>query len=267
MPVVVANNHAVHYEDPGGPGAPVLALHGTFGRGTTFAALAEQLLPDYRVIAPDLRGHGLTGGGGDFSRAAFVEDAAAFVTGLGLAPALVIGHSLGGVTAYQLAARRPDLVRAVVVEDVGAVTDAPVVERPVLDVTGWPRTFADRSAVESFFAGSPAPDYFLESAVERDDGRWELLFDPHAMMAVQRGNAGVWWDDWLGSSHPVLLLHAADSFLLPAAHAAEMVARRRGTELVTFQGTGHWIHRRDPDGCATAVRAFLDRVTSRRPAS
>ncbi|NIK54296.1 alpha/beta fold hydrolase [Kribbella shirazensis] len=258
MPVLAVNNRTVHYEDAGGVGTPVLALHGTFGRGTTFAAVADRLRPEYRLIAPDLRGHGLSAGGGEFGRDAFVADAAGFVTALGLEPALVIGHSLGGVTAYQLAARRPELVRALVIEDVGAVTDVPVVAQPVLDVTGWPRTFPDRLAAEDFFAASPAPDYFLESVVERADGQWELLFDPLDMMAVQQENVGIWWDDWLAAPQPILLLTATDSFLIPPEHAAEMVARRPGTELVTFDATGHWIHRQDPEAYAAAVRTFFE---------
>lgn len=165
-----------------------------------------------------------------------------------MAPALVVGHSLGGVTAYQLAARRPELVRALVVEDVCAVPgDA------VLDVTGWPRRFSDRAAAERFFAATPAPEYFLESV--GDDG--ELLFNPGDMMAVQRGNAGDWWDDWLAVTQPTLLLRATNSFLLDAAQAAEMIRRRPATELVTFDGTGHWIHREAPDAYAEAVRGFF----------
>lgn len=50
-----------------------------------------------------------------------MADAAAVLEYVGLGPAVVVGHSLGGVDAYRLAARRPDLVRAVAVEDIGAV--------------------------------------------------------------------------------------------------------------------------------------------------
>ncbi|MDX2970932.1 alpha/beta fold hydrolase [Kribbella solani] len=252
-----------HYEDAGGPGQPVLALHGTFGRGRTFAALANRLRPDYRLIAPDLRGHGATPDrlGGDFSREAFVADAARFIETHDLAPALVIGHSLGGVTAYQLAARHPELVRAVVVEDVGAIPgDA------ILDVTGWPTQFADRTEAAAFFAATPAPEYFLESVDA--DGR--LMFDLDAMMAAQRGNVGGWWADWLAVRQPLLLLRATNSFLLGADHAAEMVRRRPGTRLVTFADTGHWIHREAPDAYAEAVRGFFRSLpgstTSRPPA-
>lgn len=217
------------------------------------------------MLAPDLRGHGLTRARGDFGREAFVEDAAHFVEALNLAPVLLYGHSLGGVTAYQLAARRPELVRAVVVEDVGAVTDESAVPEPVLDVTGWPRRFASQAEAVEFFAATPAPEYFLESVV---DG--ELLFDLATMMRVQEGNRGVWWTDWEAVRCPMLLLRANNSFLLGPELAAEMVRRSPGTELVVFDGTGHWIHRavgtrEGPDGCAAAIRAFFGRTTSRRP--
>lgn len=237
------------YEDAGGPGTPIVALHGTFGRGLTFAAVAERLAPDYRVIAPDLRGHAGTTAT-DFSREAFVADAAEFIETLQLAAALVIGHSLGGVTAYQLAARRPELVRALVVEDVGAVPgDA------ILDVTAWPRRFSSRNEAAAFFAATPAPEYFLESV----GANGELLFDLDDMMAVQRGNVGDWWGDWLAVMQPTLLLRASNSFLLDAGQAVEMV-RRPGAEFVTVDGVGHWIHREAPDAYVQAVRGFFGSV-------
>jgi pimeloyl-ACP methyl ester carboxylesterase len=102
-----------------GDGAPLLALHGHLGSGLVWERLARAL-PGWRVVAPDQRGHGRTGPGPDYSREGYVTDAAGFVEELGLAPAVVLGHSLGGVNAYQLAARRPELVRAVIVEDIPA---------------------------------------------------------------------------------------------------------------------------------------------------
>ena len=99
----------------------MLALHGSFGRGAVFAALAERLQGAARVVALDQRGHGLAEHGGPFSRDEFVADAAAVIDRLGSAPVVVLGHSLGGITAYQPAAQHPDLVRALIIEDIGAV--------------------------------------------------------------------------------------------------------------------------------------------------
>jgi pimeloyl-ACP methyl ester carboxylesterase len=71
-----------------------------------------------------------------------VADAAAVIDRLGTDPVIVLGHSLGGITAYQLAARHPELVRALIIEDIGAVMRQPEVPHPVLDVRGWPRSAA-----------------------------------------------------------------------------------------------------------------------------
>ncbi|GAA5083751.1 pimeloyl-ACP methyl ester carboxylesterase [Thermocatellispora tengchongensis] len=246
------------YLDFGGDGTPILALHGHFGRARMFAPLAAALAPGCRVIALEQRGHGHSDSDGDFSRDAYIADAAAFAHHLGLGPITVLGHSMGGVTAFQLAARHPGLVRALIVEEGGAVNQPPEVAHPVLDVRGWPRratTLAElRRQVEAH--GIPDAGYFLESAVEHPDG-WGFLFDHDDMMASQQALVGDWWADWLGSSCPALLVHGLDSFVLPTALARQMAARRPGTTLREFPGRGHWVRDEDPAGFAAAVRDFL----------
>ncbi|GAA1442115.1 alpha/beta hydrolase [Nocardiopsis tropica] len=258
---VTLNGRAFSYLDFGGDGVPLVALHGTFGRAASFTGLAPYLAPDFRVIALDQRGHGLSEHGGDLGRDAFVGDAAAFLEHLGAGPAIVLGHSLGGVTAYQLAARRPELVRALVVEDIGAVTDSSEVENPVFDTTGWPTAFPSREALAEFLTreGVPALGYFMESAHEHD-GVWRLRFDHRDMLAAQRGNTGDFWADWLGSACPALLLRGGLSPLLSARQAGGMAERRPGTRLRVLPGCGHWVHRDDPSGYALAVRDFLGTV-------
>lgn len=102
--------------DFGGLGQPLLALHGHFSEGQTFAHLARELAPDWRVIAPDQRGHGESDRPADYSRQGYIADAVAVLDHLGLGTAVVLGHSLGGVNAYQLAARYPERVLALVIE-------------------------------------------------------------------------------------------------------------------------------------------------------
>ncbi|MEU0195964.1 alpha/beta fold hydrolase [Streptomyces afghaniensis] len=85
--------------------------------------MARDLGDRWRIIAPDQRGHGLSDRPSDFSRHGYVDDAASSLDHLGITAAVVLGHSLGGVNAYQLATRRPDLVRALIIEDIGAEVD------------------------------------------------------------------------------------------------------------------------------------------------
>ncbi|WP_312871448.1 alpha/beta fold hydrolase, partial [Streptomyces lonarensis] len=253
--------------DQGGAGRPLLALHGTFGRGAVFDRLAADLAGTARVVAPDQRGHGRSDSAERHDRASYVADAAAVVRALDVGPVVVLGHSLGGITAYQLAARHPELVAGLVVEDVGPLMRRPEIAHPVLDVRGWPRSAPTRGELAARIEAAGVPDagYFLLSAVDRD-GAVELLFDWEEMTAVQQGGCGDWWADWLGSACPALVLRGEHSTLLPAGLAARMTGRRPGAVLRTVAGAGHWVHDDAPEEVAEAVAAFLAALPPDGPA-
>lgn len=245
------------YLDIGGPGRPLLALHGLFGRGGMFSDLADRLAPGWRVIALDQRGHGHSDRAPEYTREGYVADVVTVLQRLSLAPAVVLGHSLGGLTAYQVAARHPELIAALVVEDIGAAPHATV---------DWlrqlPERFQSVAALRRALARCDVGDdtYFLESIVERDDG-WGFLFSYEDMVASNAHLRGDHWRDWCDSTQPVLLVHGGKSDVLDAAEAAMMVARRPGTELASFPSAGHTVHADEPIGFARAVRQFLGRLT------
>ncbi|RKT02534.1 pimeloyl-ACP methyl ester carboxylesterase [Streptomyces sp. 3211.6] len=237
------------YLDSGGPGPLLLALHGHFGEARTFAPPAWQLAPDWRVVALDQRGHGHSGRPPDFSREGYVEDTAAVLHHLGgPGPAVVLGHSLGGVNAYHLAARHPRLVRALVIEDIGAEVDG-----DLSFCLTWPHRAPTRPALlEALGASAP---HLTDAVREYGDG-WGLAFRPQDMAASQRALNGDHWRAWLGSDCPALLLRGTRSGVLSARHARAMAAARPHTRLVELP-TGHSVHATDPEGFAEAVRTFL----------
>lgn len=244
------------YLDFGGNSPRILLmLHGHMGDAGTFAPFAAKMT-GWRIIGLDQRGHGWSEHppDKDYSREAYLQDIAAFIREeLGGQPVTLLGHSLGGVNAYQFAARYPELVHAVIVEDIGVKLggDLSFIEQ-----------LPDRSSTlqelrESLKrAGVRAIDYFTESAFEDENG-WGFRFDIKGMSLSQQQINGDWWDDWLSSTCPVLLLHGTKSFALTLSQAELMVSRRPNTRLVVFEGIGHGIHTEDLDGFYKAVKEFL----------
>lgn len=106
----------------GEPAPGVLLLHGLMGRASHWASTARWLSERHRAVALDQRGHGQSAKPpqASFTREAYVEDAEAALQQLGLTPAVLIGHAMGALTAWQLAAKRPDLVRGVIICDMRA---------------------------------------------------------------------------------------------------------------------------------------------------
>ncbi len=113
-----------HHGDESAP--PLILLHGLSGRRQTWDPVVEQLLPRYvdsgqlQLLAVDQRGHGESSRAESvhgYDAVGYAADLAAVIEFLGAGPAAVVGHSLGGVVAAQLAATRPELLLGVFLED------------------------------------------------------------------------------------------------------------------------------------------------------
>ncbi|MBF6131999.1 alpha/beta fold hydrolase [Nocardia otitidiscaviarum] len=98
-------------------GPLVLALHGLTGHGNRWRALADEQLPEVRMVAPDLRGHGRSTSLPPWDFETVVADLVTVLTAETGKPAVVVGHSFGGAVAIHLARARPDLVRALILLD------------------------------------------------------------------------------------------------------------------------------------------------------
>ncbi len=102
-----------------GEGDPLVLLHGFTSDWRSWSQEIGLLSHRWRVLVPDARGHGGSSGSGkrDYGYDARIRDASSFIKATASAPAIVIGHSMGGATAMGLAALHSDLIRGVVLED------------------------------------------------------------------------------------------------------------------------------------------------------
>ncbi|BBY07069.1 alpha/beta fold hydrolase [Mycobacterium noviomagense] len=111
----------VAYRDAGG-GEVLLLIHGMAGSSATWRSVLPQLAKKYRVIAPDLLGHGESAKPrGDYSLGAFAVWLRDFLDELGIAHATVVGHSLGGGVAMQFAYQHPDYVKRLILISSGGL--------------------------------------------------------------------------------------------------------------------------------------------------
>lgn len=112
-------HHSLHVTIDGDDAhPPMLLLHGITATVRTWEWLVPHLVDRYRLIRLDFRGHGTSDRTpGHYQPADYVSDAAAVCRQIAGVPCIVIGHSLGGITAAALAQRHPELVRALVLED------------------------------------------------------------------------------------------------------------------------------------------------------
>ncbi|MFX0097956.1 MAG: alpha/beta fold hydrolase [Candidatus Hodarchaeota archaeon] len=115
---VQANGIKIHYLRTGGNKPQVLMLHGLGDNGACWSRVAMALEKDYDVIMIDQRGHGKTMvEKTDFSFELLADDAAGVISNLGLEKPAVIGHSMGGQATTVLAAKYPNLVSKIILED------------------------------------------------------------------------------------------------------------------------------------------------------
>ncbi|TJY41531.1 alpha/beta hydrolase [Cohnella pontilimi] len=233
----------------------LVMLHGYMANARSFSELAVRF-KDWRVISLDQRGHGWSDHppGMEYARDDYVKDILNLIQSeLGGHPVTILGHSLGGLNAYQFAARYPELVKAVIVEDIGAEINADFSFADKLPI----RSASLKELRESLaIAGLRAIDYFAESVFEDELG-WGFRTDLKGLRVSVPQSNGVWWGDWLGSSCPILLIHGGKSFFLDTNQARRMEERRPNTKLIVFEHCGHGVHADDAVGYFQAVNVFL----------
>ncbi|MGY3676543.1 alpha/beta fold hydrolase [Streptomyces sp. TE33382] len=237
-------------------GRPLLGLHGHLGEAADFAELARALGPGgWRMVALDQRGHGDSDRAEQYDRDGYLDDLRLLLTCLGLDhhPLPVLGHSLGAINGYHLAATRPDTVSALI--NIDGPAYLPVAEpAPLTFLLDLPYAAPTREELLAA-CGSLAP--LLENGLRPHHDGWRLGSHPTDMADSDTRLLGDHWCQWLGSHCPALLLHGTASTVLPTAQAREMTSRRPRTSLVELD-TDHWVHLQRPKESAVAIRRFLD---------
>ncbi len=263
------NDIHIFYRDTVSGARSMLCLHGRWGRGETWVDLIRRYRDRFRVIAPDQRGHGLSDKPeGPYTAEAFAGDAHSLIRHLDCAPALVVGHSMGGRVAGYLAALYPESVRALAILDetaegpesrIGA--DISVDSDPCDDglTKSWRVSYPTYDgALEDLsrrFERQTNVQYFLDSLTETVEG-YELMFSRRAMASIGRSYES-WYHLLPKIQCPVLFVRAAESWCLPEGVAARMRTLIRNCTYFEVANSDHMVYADNPDQFYSVFDDFI----------
>lgn len=240
----------------GGHGPPLVLVHGLMGRGSTWARQLRWLGRHgavYTYDAPWHRGRDIEDAR-PISTERFVEDLGAAVEALD-APVTLIGHSMGGLHSWCLAAERPELVSALVVEDMAPDFRGRTTGPWEPWLLTLPVEFDTAQAVTDIF-GPVAGRYFLE-AFDKTATGWRLhgRVEQWVQIAAEWGTRD-YWAQWQAVQAPTLLIEAGIS-VAPPGQMRQMHETGCRASYRMVPGAGHLVHDDAPSEYQHAVQEFL----------
>ncbi len=244
----------------GGQGRDVILLHGLFGRGSNLRGIARALEPHCRVHCLDLPDHGRSPWLAAASLDAYAEEVSVWMTSNRIDEADVIGHSLGGKVAMQLALNHAPLVGRLVVADIAPV-QYPAQHREILAVMA--RVQAGHCQTRA------AAEALLAEVIPEPGVRAYLL------MSLTRGSVGYEWCLNLAGltegypnlrappsgqqqcPAPTLFLRGGKSAYITADHLPEISRRFPHNRVQTVPDAGHWLHVDQPGLVHESIQRHL----------
>jgi pimeloyl-ACP methyl ester carboxylesterase len=248
----------LHYIRTGGRKPPLVLLHGLTGSGACWTPLARSLETDFDVVMPDARGHGRSATpSGGYTYEELAADVLAVMRDLHLAPAIVLGHSMGGMTAAVAASRAGPAVRAVVLADPTFLTPERAREVFESDAAEQHRRLLEREECE-----------VLAQLASRHPHRSTEILE---LIAHARRRTRINAFDVLAPPIPdyravvaaipvPILLIIADGGVVSLETARALERINPGVRIEMIREAGHGVHYDQPDRFERVVTSFLRTV-------
>jgi len=253
--VCETNDISIHYTRTGGSTPPIVLLHGLTANGNCWTSLARALEGAYDVIMPDARGHGKSSAPDYGYR---YEDQANDIIGLiqflGLSSPILIGHSMGGMTAAVVARQNPKRLRCLILADPTFLSTRAQREVRDSDIADQHRRVLDMSF-----------DEVLADARAKHPGRSPELIEQIARARLQTSLSA--FDvltppipDYMQLANVIevpTLLIISENGIVSRAMAAELQLGNPRFKVEYIPNAGHGIHYDQPERFGIVVKSFL----------
>jgi N-formylmaleamate deformylase len=250
-----ANGVDIHYMRTGGSKPPLVLLHGLTGSGACWSPLARALEVEYDVVMPDARGHGSSSTPLDGYRYEdYAGDVVGLIQGLGLAAPVVLGHSMGGMTAAVVANQIGTTIRGVILADPTflslqrqrEVHESDVVEQHRRLLSLDKEEVLAQARVRHAHRSPELVELVAEARMKTRIGAFDVRTPPnpeyHRLMSTICG--------------PILLV-IADHGVVSLETARELQNLNPRLRVEQIQDAGHGLQYDQPERFATVVRSFL----------
>lgn len=263
---IMANGIHIHYHQAGDRRKPtIILLHGLTDSGLCWTHVAQALEQDYAVVMPDARGHGQSDGvASGFSNEVLADDVVGLIQELQLEKPILLGHSMGGMTALTAATKYPELLRAILLEDPSIIDRSPQQAGSAARSSQMVKWLTDLKAMGSdellVHARRENPGWAEEEYVPWCDAKMAVdLAVCQSISVIQR----YWRDLAAHITCPVLLITGdVERGVRVTPETAQAVLRDwPNGEVVHVARTGHNIRRDNYPDFMQVVKTFLHKVS------
>ncbi len=252
------NEINVHYLRTCGDKPPLVLLHGLMLSGACWTPLARTLEKDYDVIMPDARGHGNSSApneGYDYHRLA--TDVVHLIDALGLDALMLLGHSMGGMTAALVANMQPQRLRGLILADPTFLTPERQREVHASDVAKQHRQILNQSKenyllearIRHSHRTQEIIELFAEARFQTSMHAFEILTPPTPCYTELISNLIV----------PTQLIIGDNGSVVSAEMAAELTKLNQHVQVTSIAGAGHAVPYDKPEQFAAIVQGFLQK--------
>jgi 3-oxoadipate enol-lactonase len=260
MDKIQVNGTEIAYEIHG-QGEPLLMLHGAGVPHGQFQPQYDSLGAKFRLIVPDVRGHGESAkSSAHYSMQQFADDMVALLDSLGIDKTLILGHSMGGTIAQQMAVDQPERVKALALAETNyGIKSAPMLYwtvklmDPVSRMIGIKRLAG--LSVKQFSANSPQLKPFMEAAFQQH------IDDPDNFWNISQANNEFDGKGQLARIQCPTLILIAEKNRATHGMAKYMAEHIPNAQLVTIPNAGHMLNWDNADAFNKTVIEFLEKVS------
>lgn len=236
----------------------LLIVHGLFGSGRNWGAVAKRLSATRRVVCVDLRNHGQSPWFDSHSYEDMAADLAEVIADQG-APMDVLGHSMGGKASMVLALTQPDRVNRLIVADIAPVIYSHDQNQNIeamrsVDLSTVTKR-ADASAQLAKYIEDKTLQTFFTQSLDVNEKRWRLNLD-----VLDREMPKVLGFPEIDSvfEGPTFFLSGADSDYVTQEYRPTIREKFPKARFAKIRDAGHWLHAEKPREFVASVQAWLD---------